>query len=47
MNMLCGHSNPGTFQSSGNGMKVYFSTDGSVSGRGFQATYHSDNPAGN
>ena len=46
MTALCGHTNPGTFQSTNNGMKVYFMTDGSVSGRGFQATYTSDNPIG-
>ncbi|KAK2147338.1 hypothetical protein LSH36_558g01028 [Paralvinella palmiformis] len=45
ISIVCGHNNPGTFQSSGNGMKVYFITDGSVSGQGFQATYHSDNPS--
>jgi len=38
----CGNTNLPTVQSSSNSMTVRFVTDGSVSGRGFSATYRSD-----
>lgn len=41
LNTLCGALTPDVISSSGNTMRVVFSTDGSVAGRGFQARYDS------
>ncbi|XP_066440814.1 cubilin [Eleutherodactylus coqui] len=37
---LCGREVPGPIRSSGDAMFLYFASDGSVSGRGFNASYH-------
>lgn len=42
LNTLCGIETPDMISSSGNTMRVVFSTDGSVAGRGFQARYDSN-----
>ena len=42
----CGTTIPDPVQSSGNTMMVRFRTDGSISNRGFSATYSSDDDAG-
>ncbi|XP_041458355.1 cubilin-like [Lytechinus variegatus] len=42
LNTLCGSDTPDMISSSGNTMRVVFSTDGSIAGRGFQARYDSN-----
>ncbi|KAG8573749.1 hypothetical protein GDO81_012532 [Engystomops pustulosus] len=37
---ICGREVPGPIRSSGDAMFLYFASDGSVSGRGFNASYH-------